>query len=316
MISYVTMLKRAFGLILLFGLMIGCQTEEAVVATIAPTTVPTTAPPTPLPTLTPTPIPTITPTPIPSPIPFSRPFTLGESTGGHEIEGWQLGNGERHLILVSGIHGGAEWNTILLAYDILDHYTNNPEQLPQTVTLTIIPVANPDGQMAVLGTIGRFTPPVDTPFVTAAGRLNANQVDLNRNWDCLWRTDAVWAGRQVSGGSVPFSEVETVLLRDYIESIEPELAIFYHSSADGVYTGQCDSEQHPDTLRYASDYAEAANYTLNNTFSAYTVTGDASDYLNKVGIAAFTIELNTKHNIEWNRNFAAVQLLLAHIGEQ
>lgn len=298
------MLRRLTPILLLL-LYVGCQAVEP---TVQPTT-------TPIPTTTPLP-PTATPTSLPTATrpPFLRSFTLGASTGGHPIEGWHLGYGERQIALVGGIHGGAEWNTILLSFALIDHYAKHSDLIPNNVTLTIIPVVNPDGQLAVMGKIGRFTP-ASLPVETSHGRFNANKVDLNRNWDCQWRSEAVWGGRRVSGGSAPFSEVETVLLRDYLHQLAPEVAVFYHSVADGVYTGQCGEQQHPHTLRYSASYARAANYKLNTTFAAYTVTGDATDYLNKVGIAAFTVELTADDDIEWMQNLAGVQLLLNRVAE-
>lgn len=288
---------------------IGCRREPADVIASIPTNQPTQTA-----TVVPSATATTVPTPTLTPLPFVQQTTLGHSTGGHPLEMWQLGNGERQLVVVSGIHGGAEWNTIELAYAFIDYFVAQPEQLPANVTLTLIPVANPDGQMAVMGKIGRFSP-TDITNDTTIGRLNANLVDLNRNWDCQWQAQATWGIRQVSGGTTPFSEVETVLLRDYLTTLMPDLVIFYHSAADGVYTGQCDQVQHEHTLRLAASYADAAGYALNTDFSAYTVTGDASDYLNRVGIAAFTVELRTREDVEWAHNLAGLQMMIGRIAE-
>jgi len=49
-------------------------------------------------------------------------FEIGRSAGGLPIEAYRFGRGPIRLILVGGIHGGYEWNTILLAYAVIDHY--------------------------------------------------------------------------------------------------------------------------------------------------------------------------------------------------
>lgn len=259
----------------------------------------------------PTPVPTLTPTPEP----FVQQQVLGTSTGGHPIDAWVLGNGEKQLVLVGGIHGGYEWNTVLLSYELIDYFEQNQAALPENMQLIVIPVANPDGLVKVTGKAGRFDL-ADISAETVPGRFNQNNIDLNRNWDCEWRADATWSIHSVSGGTAPFSEVEAVILRDYLEALAPELAIFYHSAADGIYTGQCDGVQHPNTLPFSAMYADATKYALNTTFSAYTVTGDATDYLNRVGIAAFTVELTTTQSIEWEQNLAGVNLLLERISQR
>lgn len=250
--------------------------------------------------------PTSTSTPDPGP----TVKLIGFSSQGHAIEGWQFGSGPNHLVFVGGIHGGYEWNTILLAYQMLDYFSGNPEEIPANVTLTIIPSANPDGQLRVLGTRGRFTPDA-VPDDTTPGRVNGNQVDLNRNWDCDWAPTGRWGQRTVSGGSGPFSEPETAHLRDFLLAVHPRLVVFWHSALNGVFTGDCNGVQAADTVPLAQAYATAGGYPLYTEFSAYPITGDATNYLNRVGIAAFTVELVNHYQTDWNRNLAGMQTILA-----
>lgn len=266
--------------------------------------------PTPTPWSTP---PAITPLPLPTAAaPGLVYLPLGFSSQGYPLEGWQVGEGSRHIILVGGIHGGYEWNTVLLAYELLDYYTAWPAEIPTNITLTIIPVANPDGLMRVTGSPGRFSADaVSEP--TAPGRFNGRNVDLNRNWDCAWSPQAQWRDQLVSGGEAPFSEPETAALRDFIVATRPAVVVFWHSAARGVYLAQCDGVQAAATRPLAEVYATAADYALNAVFAAYPITGDASDYLNGLGIPAFTVELTTHEVIEFDRNLAAVQALLARL---
>ncbi len=242
--------------------------------------------------------------------PGSVYFPLGLSSQGYPIEGWQLGSGPRQLVLVGGIHGGYEWNTVLLAYAMLDYYTQRSAEIPADVTLTIIPVANPDGLVRVIGHAGRFQG-ADVTEPTAPGRFNGRAVDLNRNWDCAWAPQARWRDQVVSGGEAPFSELETVALRDFILATRPTLVLFWHSAARGVYLAQCNGVQAANTRPLAEIYAAAAGYALNATFDAYPITGDAADYLNGLGIASFTVELSTHDGVEFEVNQAGVRALLA-----
>src|SRR3989344_7065278 len=50
---------------------------------------------------------------------------IGISVEGREIESYSYlpygGTGEKHLVFVGGIHGGYEWNSVLLSYEFMDY---------------------------------------------------------------------------------------------------------------------------------------------------------------------------------------------------
>jgi hypothetical protein len=226
---------------------------------------------------------------------------------------YRFGNGPRPLIFVGGIHGGYEWNTITLAYQAIDHFTVHPEQIPTNITLYIIPSANPDGQFLVTQQQGRFTP-TDVLTDTIPGRFNANGIDLNRNWDCEWATTAVWRNNAVSGGERPFSEPESVVLRDYILAQQPAAVVFWHSAADAVFVAGCPQ---PDarSFRLATVYGEAADYRVYERFTSYPITGDAGDWLTTQGIPSFSVELSNHEREDWPQNLAGMRALLSFVSE-
>ena len=242
-----------------------------------------------------------------------RNRTIGMSAGGLPIDLHEFGAGPRRVILVGGIHGGYEWNSILLAYRAIDYFAADASQVPENITLQIVASANPDGQKLVTGTSTRFREE-DVAATTRPGRFNANGVDLNRNWGCNWRTDATWLNRSVSGGSEPFSEPETRALRDlFLAEPRPEAVIFWHSAAPGVFTGRC-GEAEPG-VSLGAVYGIASGYPYGKPFTSYVVTGDATDWLATLGIPALVVELTTQRSIEWERNRKALLAVLAHITE-
>ncbi|NTW01548.1 MAG: murein peptide amidase A, partial [Oscillochloris sp.] len=91
-----------------------------------------------------------------------RTFTLGLSGQGRPIEVVQVGDGQRKLVVVGNTHGGPEANTHQLTLQLIDYVKANPEAVPASVRLYLIPSLNPDG--LALGT-----------------RFDAAGVDLNRN---------------------------------------------------------------------------------------------------------------------------------------
>jgi hypothetical protein len=251
---------------------------------------------------------TTSPQPSPTFAAYGISQTIGFSGEGRPIVSYQFGYGADDLVLVGGIHGGYEWNTIVLAYELIDYLTAHPELIPANVTLHIIPSANPDGQFVATGSSGR----VDGTAVynnTIPGRFNANGVDLNRNWDCEWSAEAVWSNTAVSGGDAPFSEPETQALRRFFWRIRPQVVLFWHSKADGVFAAGCGAT-YPPSVAAAEQFATAAEYPLFNDFSHYPVTGDASNWLATQGIASFTVELKTHNGADFAQNLAGVLALL------
>ncbi len=235
---------------------------------------------------------------------------IGRSVEGREINARTYGTGPTHLVFVGGIHGGYEWNSVLLAYEAIDYFDSRPDMIPDDLSVTIIPVANPDGLFAVVGTEGRF---LITDAIGAenqeSGRFNANEVDLNRNFDCKWQKESSWKGKTVSAGESAFSEPEAVALRDFLLKAKPKAVVFWHSQANAVYASECEDGILPATRTTMNAYAKAAGYPAVDEFDAYTVTGDAEGWLASVGIPAITVELKTHDAIEWERNLAGVDAL-------
>jgi hypothetical protein len=80
-----------------------------------------------------------------------------------------------HPASIGGIHGGYEWNTILLAYELIDFFEVNSDFISAQLTVYIIPSANPDGQVRIVGYAGRFSAQ-DIKGDTFEGRFNGNGV--------------------------------------------------------------------------------------------------------------------------------------------
>ncbi|MBK8901428.1 MAG: hypothetical protein IPM53_09615 [Anaerolineaceae bacterium] len=238
--------------------------------------------------------------------------TVGTSAGGRPITSYRFGFGSDVIVMIGGMHGGYEWNTILLAYEMIDYFLENPDRIPGNVSLYIIPSANPDGQFFVTGTDGRFTLE-DVADDTEPGRFNANQVDLNRNWACGWQPEALWGNTVVSGGTVPFSEPETAALRAFFFRENPVAVLFWHSKADGLYVGKCDEPFLP-SYEIAEVYGRASGYEVFEAFTAYPISGDASDWLAAQDVPSFTVELETHSRTDFPENLAGVLALLDFYG--
>lgn len=232
---------------------------------------------------------------------------LGGSVENRPIEVYRFGTGDTELLYVGGVHGGYEWNSILLAYQFIDYLDANLNRIPEDLTISVIPNLNPDGLFAATGLEGRFTAADITDYSmheTGEGRFNANSVDLNRNFACNWAPESTWRGQTVSAGDAPFSEPEAQALRGYVNQTNPAAAVFWHSRANAVYASECNDGVLPDTLRLMNTYATAANYAAVPSFDAYPITGDMEGWLASIGIPAITVELDTRTSTEWSQNQA------------
>lgn len=216
------------------------------------------------------------------------------------------------LLFVGGMHGGYEWNAVLLAYQFMDYLKANPDIVPKNIAVTVIPSLNPDGVFKVTGTEGRFTPAdvSSDKVVDAAGRFNAHGVDLNRNFDCNWQATSTWQGRPVSAGTSAFSEPEAKALRTFVLEHHPAAAIFWHSQSNAVYASKCNNGILSGTLDSMKAYATASGYPAVKSFDAYPITGDSEGWLASIGVPAITVELQTHTTIEWERNLAGITALL------
>jgi hypothetical protein len=239
------------------------------------------------------------------------------SKEGREIPVYHYGEGDKEVVFVGGIHGGYEWNTTLLAYELIDRLEENPQEIPEGVRVSVIPVLNPDGLNKIVGKEGRFTRD-DVPALeseTIPGRFNANNVDLNRNFDCDWQASGTWQDKTVSGGTAAFSEPESQAMRAYIEANNPDAVVVYYSAAGGVYASNCHDGVLPETLKLTNTYASASGYPASEEFDFYEITGDMVNWLAKEKVPAISVLLTDHTNTEWDKNWKGIEAVLKSIAD-
>lgn len=239
--------------------------------------------------------------------------SIGTSVQGNSINAYHFGTGPKELLFVGGIHGGYEWNTALLAYNMIDYLKANPDVIPAGIKLTVIPVLNPDGlKLGVGTTTGEFSQ-VDASRLSSksvASRFNANKVDLNRNFDCDWKATGVWQSRSVSGGGYAFSEPESQAIKDYISKNNPTAAVVWYSSAGGVYASSCDGAVMPETEVIGKMYSTASGYPYSKSFDSYETNGDMVNWMAQNKIPAISILLTNHTETEDQKNQSGLKALL------
>tara|TARA_B100000745_G_C20144825_1_gene392562 strand:+ start:542 stop:1477 length:936 start_codon:yes stop_codon:yes gene_type:complete len=236
---------------------------------------------------------------------------IGTSAGGNEITAYHFGDGEEEILFIGGIHAGYSWNTVLLAYELID-YLDVPTNVPEGVKVTVIPTLNPDGQLATVGTTGQFTAAAAPKSTTdtVEGRFNGNGVDLNRNFDCQWQAEGVWQNKKVSGGTAAFSEPEAAALRDYVANNKPTAVVAYYAAAGGVYASTCNGAPSVDTTALMNTYAAASDYPAYKEFDFYEVTGDMVNWFAGQGVPAVSVLLSDRTGVEWAKNQKGIKAVL------
>jgi hypothetical protein len=219
-------------------------------------------------------------------------FVYGHSVEGRDLYARRFGTGPQVIMLVGGIHTGFETNTVTLINELIAHFERSPQDVLPDVMLVLIPAANPDGLQH---------------GIVAGGRVNANGVDLNRNWDCDWSADAVWQDRTVDPGPQPFSEPESQALASLILDMQPAVVLFYHAAARGVFAGDCNGRSVSQAM--AEVLGEATGYPYDAPFTDYSVTGTESNWVDGQGIPSADVELTTSNNTDFVRNLNGVMAL-------
>ncbi len=240
---------------------------------------------------------------------------IGKSVDGRDITAYQYGKGSSEVLFIGGIHGGYEWNTALVAYELMDYLKANPNVIPSNVKVTVIPVLNPDGLNKIVGTTtGNFTA-ADAPSslsATISGRFNSNNIDLNRNFDCDWKASGVWQNKTVNGGKTVFSEPESQAIKAYVEKNKITAVVAWYSAAGGVYASNCHSGVLPETDALTKAYATASGYPANESFDFYAITGDMVNWFAKNNIPAISVLLTNHTSTEWSKNQAGVEAVLKY----
>lgn len=236
-------------------------------------------------TLPPTSAPTATAVP-------AREITIGQSVLGKPITAVAFGSGPQALIFVGGIHAGYGPSSVTLAEAVIEHYQTNPEAaatIPDNVTLFIIPNLNPDA-----------TPnPGDTQ-----ARINANGVNLNRNWPCNFAPGPEF-------GAEALSEPENQALNSFVETENPVAVIFWNfpvtpANRSVVSPGVCRVEQEDASEALAEVYARSSGYEPGQADPNNVFSGDASNSIADMGIPSIYVLLDSATAIDLDPHLAAI----------
>lgn len=132
---------------------------------------------------------------------------VGRSVKGTPIMAAVYGSGKRLVIVFGGIHGN-ESDSSIVAKALMGSL--GQEQGLESLTIIVVPDANPDGLLANT-------------------RTNARGVDINRNFpSASWRSE--YTDLNQYPGTEPKSEPETRAILDLLEKHPPDYIITLHAA--------------------------------------------------------------------------------------
>lgn len=235
---------------------------------------------------------------------------LGTSLEGRPIVGLRLtnsGDDERPIVTVVACQHAREWvaaaATVWAMEQLAAASKGDPlDVLLDEAELVVIPVLNPDG----------YAHSWDRERFWRKNRRDAVGVDLNRNWSVAWggTGSSPYPPDENYRGAAPFSEPETIALRDFLEGEPRAVAMLdVHSYSQLVlYPWGFDTADAPDDALYSDlgrDIADAmvlpygTSYLPLQAADFYPASGNAMDWAyGQRGLHAFGLELRPGPDME------------------
>lgn len=206
-------------------------------------------------------------------------------------------------MLLNGTQHAREWiaamATTCVADRLVREYDSDPaiQKLVDTTEIWIVPVVNPDGYQYSWGQDRYWR----------KNRREGHGVDLNRNFSVAWggAGSSGFKRAQTYRGASPFSEKETVALRELAKREEIKLHIDFHAYGQLVlYPWNHSDKPSDDHARFtalgdrlaSAIYAQhGTQYRLMRGVELYTSAGTMSDWMyGEAGALSFTIELRPR----------------------
>ena len=214
---------------------------------------------------------------------------IGASLQNRPLDVVCVGTGTQTVLIVGGMHTGAEVITSTLAQEIALASQTGELSVPATLRLCVLPTLNMDG-------------------LALGQRTNGNDVDLNRNWPTAsWQAEAFHSG-PVGAGTQPLSEPETRALYDYVLGIHPDVVVMLHCCG-----GLVEANEAPGAAQLAAVYAAGASLGYIEEWKAYPITGQFIDSMELHGVPAMDIEMHSESDTGYASHRAGLVALMYYI---
>lgn len=244
--------------------------------------------------------------------------SIGKSVLGREIPYLKFGNGIKQVLFAGGFHGSEHITSVILLKLTEDLCRSIRSGLPLEGipikkglagrSLIIVPMVNPDGcEIAISGAKTAFG---FSQFVnriskgdTTHWNANARGVDINHNFDADWekvhsieRKNGIFsASPSRYGGSKPFSEPESVALKELCIANNFSYVVAFHSQGEVIYWRF--GEKAPAySEKMAAVMASTSGYLLDVPIGTAIGGGFKDWFIDRFKRPGFTVELGKGKN--------------------
>ncbi len=226
---------------------------------------------------------------------------IGKTVNGQDINALVIGNDKNAIALIGNTHA-AESGGELITYTATELLKNN-QNLLKDIGLLIIPVLNIDSRNKMIE--GRLT----------HIRKNANQVDLNRNYEVGWSKVQVSNGKSSDDpksfnyrGKTPNSEPETKAVISFFEQYRPCLVMAFHwmncITGTRIHFSPSKDDSYDVDVKLAYEYIKGfMNVENDDEISEYVsgnpIPGSIRPYCSEIlNIPSFVLEGRRNNEIE------------------
>ena len=226
-------------------------------------------------------------------------ISVGTSWEGRDIWAFKISdnpnqNEDEPAVLFTGVHHAREpigcYIVVELARYLLDHYETDSviHWLVNNREIWLVPVVNPDGYVYNESSDGYWRKNKRDNNNNGYFDPDYDGVDLNRNYGYMWAYDdngsSPYPGSETYRGPAPFSEPETEAIRELCDSVQPVIAVNYHSYSNYIlFPWGYDEILTPDDSIYramANVMNQANGYAIGTPWELlYLVNGDSDDWM-------------------------------------
>jgi g-D-glutamyl-meso-diaminopimelate peptidase len=182
--------------------------------------------------------------------------SIGKSEYGRDIYAVKLGKGEA-TVFINGAHHAREWITTNLNMYMIEQYAKayqanasmngySVKLILDKTTIWFVPMVNPDGVTLQQFGLKAFPKEDHAALIRMNDgskdfkrwKANGKGVDLNRQYNADWANICCNPGKPYYKnykGEKPHSAAETKAIIKFVQEIDPEMAVSYHSSGRILY---------------------------------------------------------------------------------
>jgi g-D-glutamyl-meso-diaminopimelate peptidase len=238
---------------------------------------------------------------------------IGKSEYGRNLYAIGLGKGQATLF-VNGSHHAREWLTTNVNMYMIDQYSNaykknqkikgyNVRSILNSTTIWFIPMVNPDGVTLQQQGLKAFPKKMHKSLIKMnhgsknfkRWKSNAKGIDLNRQYNAGWK--AIKSPSSPSyrdyKGKAPASAAETKAVLKFVSTINPEMALSYHSSGKMLFWNYKQGKaNYARDLAYAKTIKKMTGYRLINAGKNPSGGGFTDWFIEAKRKPAFTPEIS------------------------